>query len=145
MPGQIAEGGIFSKLWVHSFELASAVACALIGINYLVDSQAGVRSSIGQNLHPFDRVWTTMYVVAMPMIIYGVFSKSQNFRVAGLLMLGTGLFMNFIAALAYKPFEPRDFVFLCYSVACFLRGLVAADTVKPIPALTRWRSRGTRR
>lgn len=132
LPGQIARGGALPKLRLHIFELASAIGWALVGFNYLVNSSAGDRSPIGMSVHPFDYVWSTMYVVAMPLIVAGIARESQRFRVAGLTLLGTGLFMQFIAAVGATPLETRDLVYLCYSIACLLRGLIAAETVRPV-------------
>lgn len=131
-PGEIAQGGLRSKLRNHIFEFASALAWMLVGINYLFDAEAATRSPIGDALHPFDYMWSSMYVAACPLIFIGIIKGTQRFRVAGLTLLGTGLFMHFIAAVSATPLEPRDLIYACYSGACLLRALLAAETVVPV-------------
>lgn len=132
MPGQIAGGGLKEKLRLHIFEYVTAAVFCLVGINYLTDtSGAGTRSSIGEAMHPFDVTWSLFYIAAAPFIIFGLTKEKQNLRIAGLNLLGVGLTMQFIAAITTTPLEPRDFAFLLYAVACFLRAYLAIQNVKP--------------
>lgn len=130
-PGSIAQGNFYAKVRLHIFEFATAIVFFLLGLNYLMDDQAGKRSPIGATLHPFDYAWYGSYVVATPLIICGVLAGSQRVRVAGLTLLGTAQVMNFIAAITSDPLEARDFVYLIFSIACFLRAFLAAETVNP--------------
>lgn len=130
-PGSIATGNLKQRLRVHVFEIATALAWLLVGTNYLLDINATIRSPIGATMHPFDYGWSTMYVIGAPLVIAGIAWSSQRVRVAGLTLLGTALFMHFIAAVTQTPLEARDFIYLCYSLACLIRAFLAAEDVHP--------------
>lgn len=131
-PGQIARGGIVEKLWAHVFEIATSIVWLLSGVTYLYDPATADRSPVGAILHPYDYFWSGCYVIGGPLVLYGLFRSSQRVRVAGLVLLATGLTMHFVAALSQPPFEIRDFVYLTFALACIIRAVLAADTVTPV-------------
>ena len=130
-PGQIEYGSFVRKLGLHSFELAAVWAFALSGFNYLVDGNAGIRSSIGEQVAPFDIIWSIFYVVSALAVSFGISRETQRFRVAGLSVLACGAFMQFVAAVSITPIESRDFIYLIYVLAAGCRAHKAALTVIP--------------
>lgn len=130
-PGQIEYGNAVRKLSQHSFELAALWAFALSGLNYLFDQEAGDRSEIGEQLPPFDIIWSGFYIFGAIMVTYGIFRESQRFRVAGLSLFTFGSLMHFVAAVSISPTEPRDFIYLVFSAAAGCRAHKAARTVIP--------------
>lgn len=105
----------------HVFELAVALAWALIGLAYLIDPTVIERSPVGRMVHPYDLAWSIGYLIACPLIVTGVlFPRERRLRVAGLAILKTGLVMHGIAALSFDA-APRAFVYFVFAGACLLR------------------------
>lgn len=129
---RIVAGGLGVRLRGHAFELATAIAWALVGLAYILDAKAGVASPVGRELRPFDLFWSGAYLAACPMIVGAIAWRSIRFRVAGLTLLGTALVMHGIAATTGGPLEVRDGVYFVFALACLTRALLAAETVRPI-------------
>lgn len=105
----------------HLFEIAVAVAWTLIGATYLVDGSAITRSVVGESVAPFDTIWAVFYVVGGPLALYGVLFLAVRVRVGGLILLGTGLIMQGLAAAYVQPADPRWMNFFIFAGACLSR------------------------
>lgn len=116
----------------HLFEGAVAIGWAIIGIAYLTNAHLEDHSPIGREVQPFDLVWSILYLVACPMILYGLWwgSRHWRWRVAGLILLTTGLIMQGIAAATFE-LEPRVAVYAVYAAACFLRAALLTQIIRP--------------
>lgn len=102
----------------HAFEVAVAVAWSLTGFAWLAFDGVAVHSPIARDLGPWHYVWGLLYCVAAPLIIVGIVSKAYvNVRMAGLILLSTGLTVQFCAAMT-APFDPRSLTYLVWAVAC---------------------------
>lgn len=130
-PGQIAYGTCRRKFKQHAFELAVLINAAFAGLDYLIDSRSGERSSIGEQVAPFDSIWSIFYVLAAVMVVTGICRETQRFRVAGLSMFMCGALMQFVAAVSITPLELRDTTYLVFAAAAFFRANEAARTVIP--------------
>lgn len=109
-----------ATLYSHLFELAVALAFAILGVAYLIDPQAAVLSPVGRYVGHWQYAWSLFYIIACAMIWNGIFMKSCAERVAGLILLGTGLAMHGIAAVT-SHLEIRDAVYFLYSAVAFTR------------------------
>jgi hypothetical protein len=108
------------RLRQHIFELATAGAWMLTGITYLTSPNTAVHSSVGRPVHPFDTIWSILYVIGAVGTFIGVFRPLPALRVAGLTVLGTGLVMQTYAAASFA-LQPRVLAPAVYAVACFAR------------------------
>lgn len=106
------------------FELAIALAWALVGVAYLTDSGTALSSPLEQDAAGFDIVWSVMYIAALPLIWVGCLKPWPHWRVAGLLLLGTGLLLHGVIALDHNGTDPRVWVYWVYAVAVLLRAAV---------------------
>lgn len=105
----------------HLFELATAIVFALVGLAWLSEpAKTALRSPVGHNVGFYADAWSVLYLVALPLVAWGVF-RSNAIRIAGLMLLGTGLVMNCIAALSFEQIGPRSFGYGVFAIACFLR------------------------
>lgn len=109
--------------FANVLELAIALGWALVGSAYFIYGDAESRAVFSTSADPFDYIWAAFYLSAFPLIWAGVFCGKPHWRVAGLLLLGTGLLLEALVALTY-PIEPRSFVYAVYAVAVFLRAAV---------------------
>lgn len=109
----------------HLFEGAVAAGQLLSGIAFLTVKQAVLLSPVGRHVHPWDEVWSILYVLGGAAVLYGLADGwwRLRFRVAGLTLLATGLTMQGVAA-AWRELEPRVLTFFVYATACALRAVV---------------------
>lgn len=106
------------------FELAIALAWALVGVAYLTHPGAALSSPLEQDAAGFRIVWSVMYIAALPLIWVGCLKPWPHWRVAGLLLLGTGLVLHGVIALYHNGTDPRVWVYWVYAVAVLLRAAV---------------------
>lgn len=112
---------VAQRFIVHGFETAVAVAWFLVGISYIVNpGYTAVHSTIGRDLAYWQWIWSVMYVVAGPAVIYGLYWRKVEFRIAGLLLLASGLSIQFVAACTVV-IQVRTFTFLTYALVCYLK------------------------
>jgi hypothetical protein len=109
----------------HLFETAVAIGQLLSGVAFLTVQQAVLLSPVGRHVHPWDQVWSVLYVLGGAATLYGLADGWQRlrFRVAGLTLLATGLTMQGVAA-AWRELEPRVLTYFVYATACALRAVV---------------------
>lgn len=119
-PGRIHDGPWHQKVVAHILEIGVAVAWGITGLNYLLDRRSGIRSTIGESLPNYDIWWSACYVLAALMIVAGIFKRTQRVRVAGLILLASGLIMQGIASLAVTPLEIRDFMYFVYATVALI-------------------------
>lgn len=117
-------GGVLRR---HLFELATACCWMVVGLAYLVDGSSLLRSPVGRHVAPFDTAWSVFYVAAGPMIVAGILATSLRVRVAGLVLLATGLVMQGVAAATFA-IEPRVANYFIFAVACVLRAVLCGRT-----------------
>lgn len=106
----------------HIFELAVAVSWATVGVTYLTDGDALTRSPVGRNVGAWSVAWSILYIVAGVLVIYGVL-RSVRVRVAGLVLLSTGLAMQTVAVASFEP-DLRVAVYTVYAVAAASRAVL---------------------
>ena len=109
----------------HLFEVAAAFAWLLTGVTNLINPGDLVHSAVGHNVVPFAAIWSALYVVGGIGVIIGVLRPLPALRVAALLLLGTGLVMQTVAAISFS-FTPRSVVPAVYAVAALTRVWVLA-------------------
>jgi hypothetical protein len=121
------------RLKGHLFEVATAAAWPLVGLAYLFSAGAAAHSAVGQQAHPLDTVWSIFYVVGGPAVLVGIAAREHRsalrWRVAGLVMLSSGLLMQALAVAVYNP-DPRIGTLLAYAAACGLRALACAREMR---------------
>jgi hypothetical protein len=105
------------------FELAVAVAFAIVGLAFLIAPGAAAHSPVGRHVHPFDDAWSVLYLVAAPLVVAGVLRVSVRLRVCGLALLATGLVMQGVAAASFEM-EPRVAIYFLYAAVAVLRAVV---------------------
>jgi threonine/homoserine/homoserine lactone efflux protein len=109
-------------IWNNLFEPATAFVWFITALSWLVDPETTAAHSpvAGGSYIVFHYYWASLYVIAAPMIWMGVARKKPAYRMAGLILLGTGLVMNGVAALS-GTLEPRDLNYFVFAAACFFR------------------------
>jgi hypothetical protein len=112
---------VAERLTGHVFEVAVAVSWALVGLSYLPSpSDTADHSPVGRNLGTFSVVWSVLFIVGAIGVVWGVSRLQKRWRVAGLVLLATGLLMEGIGAATFE-FSPRVLVYFVYCAACASR------------------------
>lgn len=118
----------------HGFELAAALMWALVGLAFFIDPTKTLDNGvIGARLWPMDFLWEGLFLVGGVMTTVGLLLPSSRFRVAGLLLLATGLGITFIVAMARHPEDPRFLVYGIYAIAALVRGRIVYRTLVGVP------------
>ncbi len=115
----------------YAFELATAIAWLLTGITNLVSPSALAHSAVGRNVIPFAQIWSGLYILGGLAVIAGVLRPLPALRVAGLLLLGTALIMQTVAAVSFA-FTPRSVSPAVYAAAAFLRAWVLIVLIRRV-------------
>ena len=115
----------------YAFEIATAVGWLLTGITNLADPSSLIHSAVGRNVVPFAAVWSSLYVVSALGIIAGVARPLPALRVAGLMLLSTGLVMQTVAAITFS-FSPRALAPAVYAVAAIMRAWVLIVLIRRV-------------
>jgi hypothetical protein len=120
------------RLVAHLFEAAMSVTWALVGVAYLTDHGIALDSPVGRDVGGFETAWSWLYVLACPLILYGLLRgpRDWRFRVAGLILLATGLVMHGVAAVTFH-LEPRVAIYGIYAAACVLRAWFVVHLLRP--------------
>lgn len=108
------------RLFSHVFELGVAVVWFIVGIAYMVDPLAAVHSPIAHNIGHWVWAWIALYLAGSPLIVIGLLGRKVNLRIGGLILVMSGLMIQFIAAV-YSPWDLRSLTYLVYATACCLR------------------------
>lgn len=103
------------------FELAIALAWSLVGLSYVLDPDAELRSPLASPAEPYDFMWSILYLLALPLIWAGILKFRPHWRVAGLILLATGLLLQGTIAVQHGVSDPRVFIYWVYAVAVGLR------------------------
>lgn len=106
------------------FELAIALGWALVGLSYVLDPNLELRSPLTEPADPYDFMWSVLYLLALPLIWGGILKFKPHWRVAGLILLGTGLLLQGALALQNGLPDPRVFIYWVYAAAVLLRAAV---------------------
>lgn len=104
-----------------AFEISIVMSCFFRGISYFTVDEHGVRSIIGQNVGPWDMIWSLMFIACTPVVMYAIFKPNVHLRVLGLMVLGIALTMAFAAGAAINPDDPRNLANLLPGLGCFLK------------------------
>lgn len=106
-----------------TFELTVAVAWGIVGLAYLSSpGTTALRSPVGRDLGTFAAVWSVFEVLGAVLAVWGLLRARLSLRVAGLVLIGTGLLMQGFAAATFR-FDLRVLVYFIYCVACGARAL----------------------
>ena len=116
------------RFFANVLELGVALVWALIGLTYVLDPEAETRSPVGSDAQPYDTIWSVFYLLALPFIWGGVIKLKPHWRVAGLLLLCSGLVIQGAVVVQHATidslWEPRTLVYWVYAVAVGLRAAV---------------------
>lgn len=104
----------------YLFELAAAIGYTGVGAANLTNPHDIVASPVGRIIHPWDLIWSAMYITAGLAIAYGVLRPSLRVRASGLIGLASALTMQVIAALTYQP-DARVVFNVLFAAACLAR------------------------
>jgi hypothetical protein len=111
------------------FEAATSLGWACVGLAYLTAPGAAGRSPVGHSVHPWDVIWSVLYVVGGPMVYWALGDPRRvPWRVAGLTLLATGLVMQAIAVAVLAP-DTRVGLYLIYAIACALRAVLCSRVI----------------
>lgn len=116
---------VLTRVRRHLFESCTAAVWTVVGIAYLIDSTTAERSPIGQVVSPLDQAWSLMYVFGGPMVLFALLDNppgaNVRWRVAGLILLASGLAMQGFAAIAVQSPDVRAANYWIFCVACAAR------------------------
>ena len=115
----------------YMFELATAFGWLLAGVTSLLDPTTLIHSTVGHNVVPFAAIWSGLYIGGGVGVIAGVLRPLPALRVAGLLLLGTGLIMQTVAAISFQ-FTPRAIGPAVYASAAFARAWVLVVLIRRV-------------
>lgn len=106
------------RTFSHAFEISVAVVWFLVGLSYVAAPQyTALHSPLARPFGIWEWVWSGMYLVAGPAVVWGVWRRELGLRVGGLILLTTGLTIQFVGALT-APIGFRTFTYLTYAGAC---------------------------
>lgn len=115
----------------YAFELATAFAWLLTGLTALLDPATLIHSSVGRDVAPFAAIWSGLYVAGAVAIVTGIARPFPALRVAGLLLLATGLCMQTVAAISFD-FTPKAAVPAVYALAALTRSLMLVVMIRRV-------------
>jgi hypothetical protein len=104
-----------------AFEVGIVMSSFFRGISYFTVDDFATRSIQGQDLGPWDTVWSLMFLICAPIIFYAISKPNINVRVFGLFLLGTALTMSSVAVISVHPLDGRSYASLFPGLACFLK------------------------
>lgn len=108
----------------HLFELAVAASWLCVGLAWLPSpTSTAEHSPVGRNVGVFATCWSSLFIIGGIATIWGVLRSELGVRVSGLVLLATGLAMEFVAAVTFD-LTPRALVYLVYFGACAARALM---------------------
>lgn len=115
---------MWRRLTEELFEVAVALAWLLVGATFLpAPTDTAQHSPVGRNVGVFATGWSLLFIIGGALTICGVLRGELGVRVAGLVLLTTGLLMEGIAAGTFN-FTPRVAVYFVYAAACGARALM---------------------
>lgn len=114
---------LYQRIRAHLFELAVAVAWAMVGTAYLLDPEAvASKSPLGHAIGNWPTVWSLLEIIGGVMTAGAILRRNTRFRVAGLTLLATGIGMQAVAVTVYGN-DLRILVYYTYAGACAARAL----------------------
>lgn len=113
------------------FELAVSLSWMLVGVAILPNpTSVAAHSPVGRNVGLFASAWAVLFILGGALVIHGILRASPRTRVAGLLLLATGLLMEGVAAATFEM-EPRVLIYFVYCIACVGRAFLVARENRP--------------
>jgi len=133
------------NLQANAFEACIAAMCMISGITTFLQPESLANSVVGRTLHPWDYLWTVMFMLSGVLILVGLSVphrtlgrrfpiEAQGAELAGLIFLGTTLLINASAAIYVNGFTPGLAIYLAVIIACVYRGkVILSPAVELVP------------
>lgn len=104
-----------------AFEVAIVVSSFLRGISYFTVGDFAQRSVAATDVGPWDMIWSTLFLVCLPIVFYGISRPNISVRVFGLFILGVALVMSSVAVILIHPLDGRSWASMAPGIACFVK------------------------
>lgn len=134
------------NLQANAFEACIAAMCLISGITTFLQPATLANSVVGRTLHPWDYLWTAMFLLSGLLIIIGLAVprrsigrdqfriEAQGAELAGLIFLGTTLVINAAAAVYVNGLTPGLAIYVAVGVACIYRArVILSPAVEIVP------------
>jgi hypothetical protein len=122
LPARAVAGAVV-RIGDRAFELAVALTLALVGVAWAPDvGESPLHSPVAVRMLPWQDVWSGMYVLGAVFVFVGIPRRRCHWRVAGLVLLTTGLLLEGIAATSFAV-SLRAAVYFIFATACAGRAL----------------------
>lgn len=107
----------------HAIEAWLALAAAITGVDFFVETPHYERTAIGTALHPWDYAWSGGYALAGLLVCFGLYRMHPRDEAAGLVLLGTAFAINLVATIAVAGTSAlvAEVVIALLAAACFWR------------------------
>lgn len=125
-PDALATTGLPSRAFLlavarigdRAFELAVALTLALLGAVWAPDiGESPLHSPVGRQVLPWQDIWSAMYLCGAVLVFVGIPRRRCQWRLAGLVLLTTGLLMEGVAAMSFAV-SLRAVVYFVFATAC---------------------------